>query len=192
MKTKLVSIILGIIYFNCLVAQPTGRTQPPATSTKDATTNVSTNKSSSLPKNVLDIDAKVEKNDEVVIKGKSIKYKVTAGTKPVWDKDGEVIAGVFYTFYERTDIDKKDARPILFSFNGGPGSASVWMMLGYTGPKLLHIDEEGNPLQPYGLKDNPYSILDVADIVYIDPVNTGFSRPVGKTVGNETFFSTLR
>ena len=58
------------------------------------------------------------------------------------------------------------------SFNGGPGSASVWMHIAYTGPKVLKIDDEGYPVQPYGIKDNPNSILDVADIVYINPVNT--------------------
>ncbi len=57
-----------------------------------------------------------------------------------------------------------------------PVSASVWMHIAYTGPVLLNIDDEGYPVQPYGIKENPYSILDVADIVYVDPVNTGFSR----------------
>ena len=66
-------------------------------------------------------------------------------------------------------------RPLVFSFNGGPGSASVWMHIAYTGPKVLKIDDEGYPVQPYGIKDNPYSILDVADIVFINPANTGYS-----------------
>ncbi|HMZ46218.1 MAG TPA: carboxypeptidase [Chitinophagaceae bacterium] len=189
MQPKLFSLLFSTIFISTVIAQPPARTQPPATpASKEATTSSTANKSGNFPKNILDVDAKVEKNNEVTIKGKSVKYKVTAGTRPIWDKDGEVIAGIFYTFYERTDVDKSTVRPIVFSFNGGPGSASVWMMLGYTGPKLLHIDEEGNPLQPYGLKDNPYSILDVADIVYVDPVNTGFSRPLGKSVSNETFF----
>jgi carboxypeptidase C (cathepsin A) len=67
-------------------------------------------------------------------------------------------------------------RPLIFSFNGGPGSASVWMHIAYTGPKILNIDDEGYPIQPYGFKSNPNSILDVADIVFINPVNTGYSR----------------
>ena len=70
-------------------------------------------------------------------------------------------------------------RPLVISFNGGPGSASLWMHIAYTGPKILRIDDEGYPVQPYGVQDNPHSILDVADIVYIDPVNTGFSRILG-------------
>jgi carboxypeptidase C (cathepsin A) len=64
----------------------------------------------------------------------------------------------------------------VISFNGGPGSASVWMHLAYTGPRVLKIDDEGFPVQPYGVKANPHSILDIADIVYVNPVNTGYSR----------------
>jgi carboxypeptidase C (cathepsin A) len=98
------------------------------------------------------------------IKGKKISYKATTGTMPVWDEDGKAIAGLFYTYYERSDV-KDRASPLVISFNGGPGSASVWMHIAYTGPNLLNIDDEGYPLQPYGIKENPYSILDVADIV---------------------------
>lgn len=136
----------------------------------------------------LDFDYKVEKNIQSVINGKNVPYKVTAATLPVWDEEGKAMAGVFYTYYERTDISDKSTRPLVFSFNGGPGTASVWMMLGYTGPRLLHIDDEGYPLQPYGLKDNPNSILDVADLVYVDPVNTGFSRPTNKDIPRDKFF----
>jgi carboxypeptidase C (cathepsin A) len=125
---------------------------------------------------------------EVTIKGSKVPYKATTGTMPVWDKDGKVEAGLFYVYYERTDIKDKPNRPLVISFNGGPGTASVWMHIGYTGPRLLNIDDEGYPVQPYGFKDNPQSILDVADIVYIDPVNTGFSRPINNTVPTSRFF----
>ncbi|MFX6202049.1 hypothetical protein ABTF50_21850, partial [Acinetobacter baumannii] len=77
--------------------------------------------------------------------------------------------GLFYVYYERTDVKEKATRPLVISFNGGPGTASVWMHIGYTGPRLINIDDEGYPIQPYGFKDNPQSILDVADIVYVDP-----------------------
>lgn len=136
----------------------------------------------------LDYDYKVEKKQEVTINGKKVPYNVTAATLPVWDDDGKVIAGVFYTYYERNDILDKSSRPLVFSFNGGPGTPSVWMMLGYTGPRLLNIDDEGYPIQPYGLKDNPNSILDIADIVFVDPVNTGFSRPLAKDYPKDKFF----
>ncbi|MFN5171340.1 MAG: S10 family peptidase [Cyclobacteriaceae bacterium] len=124
----------------------------------------------------------------VTIKGKPVPYKVTVGTQPVWDKDGKVIASLFYTYYERTDVSDKGKRPFVMSFNGGPGSASVWMHVAYTGPKVLNIDTEGYPVQPYGVRDNPHSILDVADIVYIDPVNTGFSRILDPKADRNLFF----
>jgi carboxypeptidase C (cathepsin A) len=133
-------------------------------------------------------DTSIVTPQEVQVKGQKITYKAIAGTLPVWNEQGKAIAGLFYTYYERTDIKDRATRPLVFSFNGGPGSASVWMHLAYTGPKILHIDEEGYPLQPYGFKDNPHSILDVADIVFIDPVNTGFSRIVDSTVPKSTFF----
>lgn len=133
-------------------------------------------------------DTSIVTPQEVQVKGQKITYKAIAGTLPVWNEQGKAIAGLFYTYYERTDIKDRATRPLIFSFNGGPGSASVWMHLAFTGPKILHIDDEGYPLQPYGFKDNPHSILDVADIVFIDPVNTGFSRIVDSTVPKSTFF----
>src|SRR5690606_2852512 len=103
----------------------------------------------------------------------------TAGNQPVWDANGKPIASVFYVYYERSDVRDRTPRPLVISFNGGPGSASVWMHIGYTGPRFVAVDDEGFPIQPYGVRENPHSILDVADIVYVDPVNTGFSRIVG-------------
>jgi len=110
------------------------------------------------------------------IKGKRISYSAKTGTQPVWDEHGKPIATLFYTYYQRTDVKDASKRPLIMSFNGGPGSASVWMHVAYTGPKILNIDDEGYPTQPYGVKTNPYSVLDVADIVFINPVNTGYSR----------------
>ena len=136
----------------------------------------------------LPAESAVHSNGQVSIKGKMIPFKATAGTQPVWDKDGKVIASLFYTYYQRSDVGIKDKRPLVISFNGGPGSASVWMHVAYTGPKMLNIDDEGYPLQPYGVKDNPHSILDVADIVYIDPVNTGFSRILDPKADRAQFF----
>ena len=125
---------------------------------------------------------------ELIIKGQHISYKAVAGTQPVIDEDGKSIASIFYTYYERTDGGNRNNRPLIISFNGGPGSASVWMHIAYTGPKVLNIDDEGFPVQPYGTKDNPNALLDIADIVYIDPVNTGFSRVANKDVPRSKFF----
>lgn len=132
-------------------------------------------------------DTAITSTDAVTIKGKNVPYRVTVGTQPVWDEKGAPIASMFYTYYERSDVSDRDARPLVISFNGGPGSASVWMHIAYTGPRQLRIDDEGYPVQPYGVQANPNSILDVADIVYIDPVNTGFSRIIGDAK-REQFF----
>ncbi len=138
------------------------------------------------------VDTMVVTNHSVSIKGQQISYKATTGTQPVWNKKGEPIATLFYTYYERNTIKNRAERPLVISFNGGPGSASVWMHIAYTGPKVLKIDNEGYPIQPYGVKDNPNSILDVADIVYVNPVNTGYSRMIedkeGKLPERKTFF----
>lgn len=110
------------------------------------------------------------------INGERVDYKAYAGFLPVWDDDGHPVATLQYTYYERQGVDNNEERPIMFSFNGGPGSASVWMHIAYTGPKSLRVDDEGFPIQPYGVKDNPHSVLDTTDIVFVNPVNTGYSR----------------
>lgn len=124
------------------------------------------------------MDSTVTTQGQVHIKGKLVKYQATTGKQPVWDDKGKIIAGLFFTYYQRTDVGDVSKRPLVISFNGGPGSASVWMHIAYTGPKILKIDDEGYPVQPYGIKDNPYSVLDVADIVFVNPVNTGYSRAI--------------
>lgn len=137
---------------------------------------------------MLPVDTTVVTNHQLTVKGKNFPYKATTGTQPVWDKMGKASAYLHYTYYERTDIKNKAVRPLFISFNGGPGSGSVWMHLAYTGPKILKVDDEGFPIQPYGVKDNPYSILDVADIVFVNPVNTGYSRIADKDAKKEMFF----
>ena len=141
---------------------------------------------------LLPADTTVVTNSTVTINGQSVSYSAKCGTIPVWNEAGEMIASLFYTYYERTGVKDRANRPLVFSFNGGPGSASVWMHVAYTGPRVLNIDSEGYPVQPYGVKDNPHSILDVADIVFIDPVNTGYSRMVagkdGKMPEGKLFF----
>ncbi len=141
---------------------------------------------------IIETDSTVITKHQTTVKGKTFPYQATTGTQPVWDTDGKVIASLFYTYYQRTDIKDNSNRPLLISFNGGPGSASVWMHVAYTGPKILNIDDEGFPIQPYGVHSNPNSVLDVADIVYVNPVNTGYSRMVkneeGKYPDRKKFF----
>ncbi len=137
------------------------------------------------------VDTIVTTNHTTKIKGEAVNYQAQTGTQPVWNTEGKPIATLFYTYYKRTDVKNGTERPLIFSFNGGPGSASVWMHLAYTGPRILKIDDEGYPVQPYGYKSNPNSILDVADIVFINPVNTGYSRMLevdGKMPNRDQFF----
>jgi len=112
------------------------------------------------------------------INGQELKYTAEAGWLPIRE-DGKLTAKMFYVSYIRDGVQDLAKRPQVFSFNGGPGTASVWMHMGYTGPRRVVYDDEGfAPRPPATLEDNPHSILDVADIVYIDPVATGFSRMV--------------
>ena len=139
----------------------------------------------------LPIDTVVTTQHSVTVNGTAFTYTAKTGTQPVWDELGEPIASLHYTYYTRNNVKDRASRPLLISFNGGPGSGSVWMHLAYTGPRILKIDDEGYPVQPYGVKQNPYSILDVTDIVYVNPANTGYSRTIpesGKEVDRSKFF----
>jgi carboxypeptidase C (cathepsin A) len=141
---------------------------------------------SALPKDNL-----VETKHEVTIDGKTIRYTVTCGTivlkeerEKSGDKSGEFEgekprATIFFVAYTRDDVDDKTKRPITFSFNGGPGSSSVWLHLGALGPRRVEMGDAGNVLPPpYRLVPNEHTLLDVTDLVFIDPVGTGYSRPV--------------
>ena len=140
----------------------------------------------------LPVESAVSSKHKLITESKeTISYTATTGTQPVWDEMGDPIASLHYTYYTRDNISNRASRPLVISFNGGPGSGSVWMHLAYTGPRVLNIDTEGFPVQPYGVSNNPYSILDVADIVYVNPVNTGYSRTIpaaGKEVDRSKFF----
>lgn len=134
-------------------------------------------------KRTIPIDSSVVTEHQVTIKGERVRYNATAGTQPVFNEAGDATATLQYTYYERQGVKDRASRPLLISFNGGPGSASVWMHIAYTGPKSLRVDDEGFPIQPYGVKDNPFSVLDVADIVFVNPVNTGYSRVLPNAEG---------
>ncbi|MFH6996149.1 S10 family peptidase [Flavobacterium sp. FlaQc-48] len=178
MKKTLISFLLvGFFTSYAQESKPKAADKPPVAKEESSTANLTFNP-----------DSQVITNHTTTIKGQKIPYKATTGTMPVWDEDGKAIAGLFYTYYERSDVKDRDSRPLVISFNGGPGSASVWMEIAYTGPSLLNIDDEGYPVQPYGIKENPYSILDVADIVFVNPVNTAYSRPTSKEIPTTKFF----
>jgi carboxypeptidase C (cathepsin A) len=113
----------------------------------------------------------------ITIGGEEIAYLATAGNYLLRAEDGTPQASVFHTSYVKEGVEDPSTRPVTFSFNGGPGSAAVWVQFGAFGPKRVLMDDEGMPLPPPGrLVDNDDSILDLTDLVFIDPVGTGFSR----------------
>ncbi|NRB64415.1 MAG: carboxypeptidase [Saprospiraceae bacterium] len=117
----------------------------------------------------------------LIIGNERIDLDVEAGTMKLRSETNEPIALFGFTYYaKRNEPDKKN-RPIVFAFNGGPGSSSFWLHMGVLGPTRIVVDDPGNtPAAPYILEDNAYSILDVADLVMMDPVGTGLSIPIGK------------
>ncbi|MEM9186232.1 MAG: peptidase S10 [Planctomycetota bacterium] len=120
----------------------------------------------------------------VTIAGKEVAYAATAGKVFQRNDDGDKKAELFFVAYTAGGLDDKSkptvdpARPITFCFNGGPGSSSVWLHLGMLGPQRVRLpDDASYPAPPFHTVDNPFSLLDITDIVMIDPVSTGFSRP---------------
>ncbi|MFA9454799.1 MAG: S10 family peptidase, partial [Candidatus Aminicenantaceae bacterium] len=117
----------------------------------------------------------------VRIGGQQVNYTVTTGTLPIRDENGEQDAFIFYIAYTKDGVSDLESRPLMFSFNGGPGSSSVWMHMAFLGPRMIRYDDQGFMLQPpYEVVDNESSILDATDIVFIDPVATGYSRMLPK------------
>ena len=120
-----------------------------------------------------------ETKHSVKIGGVVVNYKAVAGNMLLKEENGKPKANIFYIAYIREGTKDQSQRPLTFSFNGGPGSSSVWLHLGVLGPRRVLMSDEGHALTPpYKLVDNEYSMLDLSDLVFIDPVTTGYSRPV--------------
>ncbi len=113
--------------------------------------------------------------------GQTIPYKATLGSILIKNEKDEPEALIFYTAYVRSDVKDNSQRPLAFLYNGGPGSSSIWLHMGSMAPKrVFTVNAADTPPAPYKLIDNPDCLLDKADLVFIDPVGTGFSRAVGK------------
>jgi carboxypeptidase C (cathepsin A) len=122
-------------------------------------------------------EAPVVTHHEIRMSGKSLKYTVTTGMMPIRDAKGDTEAHIFFMAYTLDGVSDPSRRPLMFSFNGGPGSASVWLHLGAVGPKRVVMLATGEmPAPPFHLVDNEYTWLDQTDLVFIDPVGTGYSR----------------
>lgn len=118
------------------------------------------------------------RDGKVTIAGKEVPYTVTTSKINLVDDKGKPKASIFNIAYTRSDVKETSDRPVMFAFNGGPGSSSVWLHLGILGPKLVDFPGDGTEamVAPARLIDNPHSLLDVCDLVFIDPVSTGYSR----------------
>jgi carboxypeptidase C (cathepsin A) len=123
---------------------------------------------------------------QVTAGGRTLSYTVTAGMMPIANPAGEVEADIFYMAYTLDNPGPAGKRPLMFSFNGGPGSSSVWLHLGALGPKRVKMLEDGAmPAPPFQLVDNEYTWLGETDLVFIDPVGTGYSRPRKADLGKK-------
>ncbi len=128
----------------------------------------------------------VSTHHSIVINGQQINYTATTGTFLLKNENDSAIALIGFTAYIKDGVADPSSRPITFAYNGGPGSASIWLHMGALGPKRVVLDDPNVvPPAPYKMEDNKYSIVDVTDLVMIDPVGTGFARPVGKATGKD-------
>jgi carboxypeptidase C (cathepsin A) len=130
----------------------------------------------------------VETQGVVSVGGKAIDYKAVAGTLILDDKKGEGTASIFYTAYFKKGVEAS-RRPVTFLYNGGPGSATVWLHMGAFGPKrVVTEDDQHTAAAPYGMVNNDYSLLDVSDLVFIDAPGAGFSTFADKEKGPKEYF----
>jgi carboxypeptidase C (cathepsin A) len=119
----------------------------------------------------------IESQHELPLEGRSLKYVARAGVIPLKDAYDETEAEVFFTAYELEGAEDRSTRPLTFAFNGGPGSSSIWLHMGALGPRRILMKKQGwMPAPPFRYENNPHTWLDQTDLVFIDPVGTGFSR----------------
>lgn len=173
-KLFLISLAMGL----CVGFQQLGAAEDPAKPADKAS-------ESAKPKSDVKGDKeeskekKVESKHRITLDGQKIDYTAVAGTIMLRDAEDKPTAEIFYIAYTRDGMEDLSRRPVTFSFNGGPGSSSVWLHLGLLGPRRVRMEDNGSPLPPpYQLIDNEFSMLDESDLVFIDPVSTGYSRPV--------------
>ncbi len=122
---------------------------------------------------------------EIQVGGQRVRYTATAGTTIMRDDEGKAIAEFGYTAYVKNGTDAA-TRPLMFAWNGGPGSASMWLHMGVLGPQRTVVEDlEVNGKGPFRRVDNEYSIIDMFDLFMVDPVGTGYSRPLGEAEGKD-------
>ncbi len=168
MQRAFVLFVLAVLFvLSPGLGQPPASPSPPADKKPDAKALPAPEEKSAVTRHTLTLD------------GKAFPYTATAGTLQLKDEDGTVKALIFYIAYTLDGVKDPATRPVTFSFNGGPGAASLWVHMGAFGPKTVARDSEGlsSGPPPGRVVDNENSILDATDLVFIDPVSTGYSRP---------------
>lgn len=134
--------------------------------------------------------AKFVTEHQARINGENVSYTATAGEMLMRDEKTDEVTGLIWNVsYVRTDSGADENRPVMFIFNGGPGSSSVWLHMGVFGPKRVVLDDDASDdgAAPFQLDDNPLSLLDITDMVIIDPVGVGYSRTLGKSTGKDVW-----
>jgi len=169
MKSLILACVLSVPIVPTLLAADVEKTNAPAAKKEEAKLSPSVPDATRKPSVV---------TNTTTISGQSVTYAVETGMLPLLKTDGAPRASVFYIAYTKVGETNPATRPVMYCFNGGPGSSSVWLHLGGLGPRRVKMNEDGTlPKPPFGLVDNEFSILPFTDLVFIDPVATGFSRP---------------
>jgi carboxypeptidase C (cathepsin A) len=169
-----------------------GTGQQPTTTTQTTTTQQPGGQTGQRPQGAPTPNPEeppVVTHHSITVGGKELKYTATTGMMPIKNRDGETEARIFFMAYTLDGVENRSSRPLTFSFNGGPGSASVWLHMGAIGPRRVPMNADGTmPPPPYKLVDNQYTWLDQSDLVFIDPVGTGYSRALNPQT-SARFFS---
>lgn len=171
-KTHLAFALVVAVAAQLAVASPKHQTHAPGGEDTNSAT------SQGIPVIIPDgTNAPVRTTNTVTIAGERVKYVAETGMLPLLKEDGKSVGSIFYIAYTRPGEADTASRPVTFCFNGGPGSSSVWLHLGALGPRRVKLNPDGTlSPPPFGLEDNQNSILDASDLVFIDPIATGFSR----------------
>jgi carboxypeptidase C (cathepsin A) len=170
-----------IVLMGCALAAPARAQRPAALPPAPPAERDTTAKAGPIPKETSSVT-----EHTIRIGGQLVPYRATAATMLLKNDKDEPIGSLYYTAYTRTDARDPSQRPLAFVYNGGPGSASAWLHMGAFGPRrIVTTDAAPTPPPPYQMVDNANSLIDVADLVFIDPIGTGFSKPVGKGTGKD-------
>ena len=130
------------------------------------------------------VPSRFEGKGRITLRGVEVPFHTVSEDNVFYDDEGKPIASIFSYSYFRSDVEDVDSRPVIFAFNGGPGTSSMMLHVGLMGPKQIkygEVDDDGLPLPPYESCDNPQCLLDIADIVMVDPVGTGFGRLIDES-----------